>query len=382
MAWKEETAMSNKKLFITTALEEKGNFSALCQRFNISRECGYKWLKRYKELGLKGLEERSKRPLSSPLKTSPECEAKILQVRNKHPAWGARKIHAYLRRIEKISLPTPSTITRILHRHNRISEEESGKHKAFLRFEHALPNQLWQMDFKGFFEVNGERCNPLTVLDDHSRYSLCLEACKNQQTGTVQEKLIKVFREYGLPEKMTMDNGSPWACPSEIGFTTLEVWLIRLGISVTHSRPYHPQTQGKDERFHRSLKEELLKRNTFRDLEDIQRHFHEWRQCYNYERPHEALGLNPPSSRYQSSPRQYPEELPYIIYDAGSIVRKVHLSGTISYLGKNYFISESGGGLLVQIVETDRDGIVEVYLNQQKIREIDLINKVSARKII
>lgn len=227
MAWKEETTMSNKKSFIKAAIEENGSFSSLCQRFNISRECGYKWLKRYKEHGFKGLEERSRKPLSTPFKTSSECESKILEVRNAHPAWGARKIHAYLKRLGN-ALPTSSTVNRILHRHGRISKEEANKHKAFCRFEHDLPNQLWQMDFKGFFEVNGKRCNPLTVLDDHSRFSLCLKACKNQQTLTVQEALIEAFREYGLPERMTMDNGSPWGCPSEIGFTALEVWLIQI----------------------------------------------------------------------------------------------------------------------------------------------------------
>lgn len=382
MAWKEETAMSNKKLFVKLALEQKDTVSALCKVFNISRECGYKWLRRYKEFGPKGLEELSRKPLRSPSKTSMTSEQEVLKVRNKHPAWGSRKIHAYLKRFGDSSPPAPSTINRVLHRHSMIDEAESIKHTAFLRFEHAMPNQLWQMDFKGCFVVNGERCNPLTVLDDHSRYSLCLEACKNQQTVTVQEVLTRVFKEYGLPERMTMDNGSPWACPSEIGFTTLEVWLIRLGIYVTHSRPYHPQTQGKDERFHRSLKEEVLKRASFQTMEEIQKRFSEWRECYNNERPHEALGLNPPASRYRASIRRYLDPLPPIGYEEGSVVKKVQKNGIIRYMGHIYFISQSIGGLPVKIVETNRDGILEVYLNHQKVREIDLINKLAAKKII
>lgn len=381
MAWKEETAMSNKKLFVTAAIEKKTNFSALCKQFNISRECGYKWLKRYRQMGTKGLEERSRRPFSSPRKTTDECETQILEVRNKYPAWGSKKIHAYLKQRGILLLPTPSTITRILHRHFRISEKESNKHRAFLRFEHALPNQLWQMDFKGHFETKAGRCNPLTILDDHSRFSLCVQACKNQQGSTVEKALINVFREHGLPERMTMDNGSPWSSPGEVGFTALEVWLIRLGIRVSHSRPYHPQTQGKDERFHRSLKEELLDRKTFQDLEEAQQNFNEWRWSYNNERPHEALGLQAPASRYQNSPRRYPEQLPYIDYDTGSLVRKVNGKGEIYFKGDRYFISTSMIGLLLKLTESERDGIMEVYLVHQRVKEIDLINKKAARKI-
>lgn len=383
MSWKEETAMSNKKKFISAIEEKKTTFSALCKEFNISRECGYKWLRRYKENGEEGLKEKSRKPHSSPLKTSNEIELRILEVRDAHPAWGARKIYAFLARRGIDSLPDPSTITRILHRQNRIHEEASLKRKAFIRFEHSLPNQLWQMDFKGSFEIDSGRCNPLTILDDHSRYSICLRACENQQKDTVKTALINAFRIYGLPERMTMDNGSPWGNPGDTsGHTNLEVWLIRLGIYVSHSRPFHPQTQGKDERFHRSLQEELLNGKKFRDLEDVQNHFNEWRWCYNQDRPHEALGMHPPSSKYKISFRVYPEHLPEIEYSTGSELRKVEMKGDISYRGKRYFISESMRGLFVRLVESERNGIIEVYLAHQKVKEIDWINKIAAKKIV
>lgn len=382
MAWKEETAMSNRMKFISMALEKGLPFSRLCKEFDISRECGYKWLRRYQEEGSKGLEEKSRRPHSSPSKTSSGIEHTILEIRAKHPTWGGRKIHAYLERRGISSLPNPSTITRILHRHNLIEEENSLKHKAFIRFEHALPNQLWQMDFKGHFGMQSGRCHALTILDDHSRYSLGIKACSNEKTSTVKEALTYVFRQYGLPERMTMDNGSPWRSPSEkTGYTRLEVWLIQLGIYISHSRPFHPQTQGKDERFHRTLKEELLNRRQFEDLEDAQKHLDEWRKIYNYERPHEALGMLSPASRYQSSKRIYPEQLPYIDYGSGVTVRKVNNKGEIYYAGTRYFISESMTGLLVKIGESEIDGIVEVYLAHQKLKEIDLKNKVIAKKI-
>lgn len=382
MPWKEETTMSNKQKFISMALQNIDSFSALCKAFKISRQCGYKWLNRFKEMGLEGLIEESRRPISSPQKTSCVIEKKILQVREDHPAWGGRKIFAYLARKGNTDLPNPSTITRILHRHGKISEEDSLKKKKFIKFEHALPNQLWQMDFKGHFALGTERCNPLTVLDDCSRYSLALEACKNQQHSTVQEALEKVFRTYGLPERITMDNGAPWGHGyGSIGYTKLEVWLIRLGIITSHSRPYHPQTQGKDERFHRSLKAELLSKRIFVSFEDIQNEFDVWREMYNTERPHEALNMESPASRYKPSPRQYPERLPKIEYGTDAKIRKVNSDGCIDYLAHRYFISESMGGLPVHLVETERNGILEVYLCAKKVREIDLINKVSARKI-
>lgn len=380
MAWKEETAMANKKRFISSALEGKIAFSKLCKEFSISRECGYKWLKRHQEEGEEGLKEKSRKPKTSPFKTSHELEKQILEVRSEHPAWGARKIYAYLAREGVTGLPNPSTITRILHRNGQINEEDSLKHKAFIRFEHAFPNELWQMDFKGHFPIGTGRCHPLTILDDHSRYSLDVRACANEQMLTVKWALINVFRQYGLPKKMTMDNGPPWGLGGETrGYTSLEIWLMRLDIYVSHSRPCHPQTQGKDERFHRSLQEELISRKQFRDIEDSQRHFDEWRWCYNNKRPHEALKMDTPTSRYQNSTRGYPEKLPDIEYESGSIVRKINGVGEIYYAGQRYFISEGMKGLLVRIAESGRDGILDVYLMRHKVREIDLVSKTTAK---
>lgn len=382
MPWKEETTMSMKARFVAMALQKTVSITELCREFNISRECGYKWLRRYQKMGEDGLKEKSRRPHSSPSKTPILTETMILEVRKRHHAWGARKIHAYLRQHGFTDLPDPSTITRILHRHGKITEEESQKRKAFIRFEHALPNQLWQMDFKGHFAMTNGRCNPLTILDDCSRYSLALKACENQKEVVVRAILIEVFREYGLPEKITADNGSPWGNGRAThGYTNLEVWMIRLGIDITHSRPFHPQTQGKDERFHRTLKEELLKGREFTDLEDAQRHFDQWRKCYNEKRPHEAIGMLPPMAKYIPSIRPYPERLPGIEYDSGSIVRKVQKTGEISYGGDRYFISESMREMYVKLLETERKGIIAVYLCTKKVKEIDLINKVVDRRI-
>src|SRR5262249_28011286 len=160
------------------------------------------------------------------------------------------------------------------------------RHRPYQRFEHDAPNCLWQMDFKGHFATQTARCHPLTVLDDHSRFAVGLQACPDQRTETVKDRLTHIFRRYGLPQRMTRDNGSPWGSDADHRFTPLTVWLMRLDIRVSHSRPYHPQTQGKDERFHKTLGLELLRDRFFRDLAQAQRCFDDWRYVYNLQRPH------------------------------------------------------------------------------------------------
>src|SRR5438034_1804391 len=176
-------------------------------------------------------------------------------------------------------VPSPSTITSILHRHHLVTNEEALKHKPWIRFEHPQPNDLWQMDFKGDFALGRGRCYPLTVLDDHSRFALGLVACPNQRTETTRTALVSVFRRYGLPWRLAMDNGMPWAAyhHGRTCYTEFSVWLIRLGIRLSFSRPHHPQTQGKAERFHRTLAVELLRDQLWRNQPECQRAFEKWR---------------------------------------------------------------------------------------------------------
>lgn len=213
--------------------------------------------------------------------------SKVLAVREAHPTWGGRKIAARLCHLGEHSVPAPSTITAIVHRHDRIDPAESAKRGPWRRFEHAAPNDLWQMDFKGEFKMaNGRWCYPLTVLDDHSRFNLALRACGDQKRPTVQSQLTAVFQRYGLPQAMLMDNGTPWSVSHSIGaYTKLSVWLLRLQIRVIRGRPYHPQTQGKEERFHRTLNTELLQGRPFNDLRHSQMQFDPWREIYNHPRP-------------------------------------------------------------------------------------------------
>lgn len=371
MPWQEVSAMSLKREFIVLANQEGANVRELCRRFQISSRTAYKWLHRFQEEGVAGLAGRSRRPGRSPGQTPPAVEAAVLRMREEHPAWGGRKIGARLRHLGHEAVPSPATITAILHRHGLIDPAESAKRPHWQRFEHPAPNDLWQMDFKGHFPLVHGRCHPLTVLDDHSRFALGLEACGNERGDTVRQRLTHIFRHYGLPTRMVMDNGAPWGNDAAHVHTPLTVWLMRLGISVSHGRPYHPQTQGKDERFHRTLHAELLQGNSFKDLSVCQPAFDRWRHMYNFERPHQAIGLLTPGSRYAASPRGYPETLPAIEYSDGDIVRKVWANGSVSFQGRRFHVANAFRGYPIAFRPTAIDGVWDAYFLVHPICRVD-----------
>ncbi len=372
MPWKEVSPMSEKEFFVKQACQPDANITQLCADFGISRPTGYELLKRYKKEGKAGLQLRSRRPKTSPHKTPEEIEDAILLLRDKHPKWGGDKIRSYLMK-QGLTMPNEKTIDRILKRHGRVTIEESLKRKTFIRFEHEHPNDLWQMDFKGHFKLNdGLRCHPLTLLDDHSRFSLEIRSCQYERFETVKPALIGVFREYGLPLRMTMDNGAPWGCSSAQLHTKLTTWLIMQGIIVLHSRPRHPQTQGKLERFHRTLKAELISEYMFDNLAHAQQGFDWWRQIYNDERPHAAIEMQVPSERYKRSAREYVENPSPYIYDSSLEIRKVGNKGNISYHGRHYTVGEGFAGYHVGLKPTKDERIVDVYFCHQKVLKIDL----------
>jgi transposase InsO family protein len=263
MPWREVSVMEQRREFVRLAMQEGANRRELCRRFGIHPETGYKWLARW-QAG-QDVADRSRRPHGSPRRTASVIEQRVVAVRDAHPAWGARKIARCLER-EEMSPPAVSTVHQILRRSDRIKAPLGGA-VASQRFEMPAPNLLWQMDFKGWVRLgNDAQCHPLTVVDDHSRYDLCLQACADQRGDTVRDRLQATFRHYGLPEAFFVDNGSPWGDPSGEHWTRFEVWLLKLGIAVIHSRPYHPQGRGKNERFHRTLNAEVLALRCFRDL--------------------------------------------------------------------------------------------------------------------
>jgi transposase InsO family protein len=318
MPWREVSIMEQRREFVRLAMQEGANRRELCRRFGIHPDTGYKWLARWAS-GDRELCDQSRRPHASPARSEAAMEALVLKVRDAHPAWGARKIARCLER-DVLTPPARSTVHEILRRHGRVVAPV-GSPRASQRFEKPAPNLLWQMDFKGWVQLgNGMHCHPLTMVDDHSRYVPCLKACADEQGVTVQNQLEITFRHYGLPEALFVDNGGPWGDSSETRWTRLSVWLLKLGVEVLHSRPYHPQSRGKNERFHRTLKDEVFAFRRFRDLAEVQRAFDQWREVYNFERPHEALGQEVPASRYRASPRSMPDRLPKVQYDPHEIV--------------------------------------------------------------
>jgi transposase InsO family protein len=355
--------------FVALAQGEQANIRQLCRRYGISPTTGYKWLKRCREG--QGLAEGSRRPARSPRQCPAEVEQAILALRHAHPAWGARKIKHRLLALGQAGLPATSTVHAILARHGCISAQASAAATPWQRFEHPAPNDLWQMDFKGHVPLHQGRCHPLTVLDDHSRFNLCLHACAQENRATVQERLIDVFRRYGLPGRMTMDNGAPWG-DTEAHFTRMDVWLMKQGIAVSHSRPYHPQTQGKDERFHRTLHAEVLQGLPFADLATSQRAFDAWRTIYNEQRPHEALGMQVPQQRYHPSTREYQPHPHPPEYADPKQVRRVEDKGMIAWQRHLYAIGRAFGGERVAIRPTDADHIHEVFWSTHRIARIDL----------
>ena len=373
MAWQPKDLMDIKRDFVALAAQEGCNRRELCRRFGISPKTGYALLARYAQEGAAAYMPRSRRPTGSPTRTSPEVEKAVTDLRTLHPTWGGRKI---ARRLQDLGLQSvaPSTVTAILNRHGLISAQASAAATPWQRFEHEQPNALWQIDFKGYVDTPVGRCHPLTLLDDHSRFNLALRACARQEGATVRGQLTEVFRTYGLPVRINADNGAPWGSPREPGqVSELALWLIRLGIRVSFSRPYHPQTNGKDERFHRSLKAEVLSGTSFANLQHAQVAFDRWREVYNHERPHQALDMATPASRYRMSERSYPQLLPAIEYGPQDTVVMVKALGEMQFQGRRYKLSSALRGLPVAVRALgSHDGLYGVYFMHHKLREIDL----------
>ena len=361
--------MSQKREMVRMALQKEAIIAAIARTFHVQRSVVYRYRERYRRFGDAGLQERSRRPASSPKQTERATEQLVLELRDE-THWGARKIAKRLRDTGKAKLHK-STVHSILTRYRRIDPIDSQSHEPWQFFEHPYPNDLWQMDFTGWITTDSGRCHPLTLLDDHSRFSLGLRACSNETTDTVQRCLTGIFDRYGLPKAMTMDNGSPWGDEGGPRLTKLTAWMVRLGIRVSHSRPYHPQTQGKDERFHATMVAELLRWSHFRDLIEAQAAFDRWRDRYNLERPHESLGMATPVTRYQPSTRRMPSSLPPIEYAAGDEVRKVDNNGRISFRGRLIRVGKGCSVLPVAIRPTTEDGVFDVYFCHQRIAKID-----------
>jgi transposase InsO family protein len=369
MTWGSVDIQEQRVRFVVVASRREKSFQALCREFEVSRPTGYRWLRRYQEQGLAGIAERSRRPHLSPRQTGGVWEEQVVQLRQRYPDWGARKLQVLLRRAG-VSLPL-STIHRILLRRGLVRIED--RHAAALqRFERAEPNQLWQMDFKG--STGWETAvGPLSVLDDHSRYLIALRGTWTTKAEPVREHLESAFSECGVPEAMLMDHGTPWwNANAPTGATWLTVWLMRQGIELHWSGYRHPQTQGKVERFHGSLQRTQGRRGV--PEQERQRWLDEYRHEYNQVRPHEALGMQTPASRWRPSERRYdPNPQPWQ-YPEGATVVKVGSQGQI-WAERRWDISLALAGQWVQLVRVEERMLV--YHCRTVVRELDLASQRS-----
>ena len=375
MPWAERKVSQMREEFVKRVLAGEASKSALCREYGISRPTGDKWIKRY-EAG-DTLENRSRAPQNRPRETATEMEKKIVAYRQAHPAIGATKLRRILENQGCQNVPSHSTINRIFAKNGLITKEASLAATPHQRFEKSEPNEMWQADYKGHFAMkNGQRCHPLNIIDDYSRFNLCCQAQLTETFEEIRPVMVRLFQEYGMPFSLLCDNGNPWGTAQSVGFSRFEVWLMELGILTLHGRALHPQTQGKEESFNRSMTKELLKHTTISDQPDAQRQFDAYRDFYNNERPHHALSLDTPSQRYTPSPRAYPKRIRPWEYPPDRELRRVKETGYFNHGGQGYFLSEAFAGKDIAVYPSHIRGCITLQFRQFKIGRIDLERRV------
>jgi transposase InsO family protein len=367
MPWSTNTVSELRTAFVHAVRTAGRPVAAAARDFGISRPTAYKWLTRFDQQ--QPMHDRSRAPRRSPGRTAEALEAAVLAVRDQF-GWGPRKIVAYLKSQDQPAPPV-RTAGAILRRRHRIAPVPAPAPEAVQRFERPEPNQLWQLDFKGFVEINRQRIYPLTILDDHSRFLLALRCCTDQTYVSAWNVLWDAMGEYGLPDQLLCDNAFGTHGRVAPGLSWFEARLIRLGIRPIHGRAYHPQTQGKIERLHGTLERELFPRLPHDDLSVFQAGLDRWRRCvYNALRPHEALGDVAPLSRWRPSGRARPAALPTIGYPLGAVVRKVSSGGDVQWRGARIL---AGHGLVGEYVRVEpSDGTVELYYGTYRLRQVPL----------
>ena len=375
MPWETTNHMTQRELFINDYMKQHDTMAALCRRYGIQRRIGYKWVERYQQNGRAGLEDLSRAPLHHPHRCSPETVERILALRHEHPLWGAPKIRTLLEDKEpKRKPPAASTIGEIL-RHEGLTRPGKQRRRT-PPYEQPLahaeaPNDVVSIDFKGWFRArNGERIDPLTLIDNHSRYVLCCQALEGCDFAHVQAVMANVFSEYGLPKRIRSDNGAPFASRAIAGLSRLSIWWVKLGIGVERIPPGTPSANGRQERFHRTLKQHTAEPPAATKRAQ-QREFRRFCREYNEQRPHQALGQRRPASVYYGSPRSYRGQLPAVEYPPGYLRRMVGKRGEMYWRGRRIFVSEVLGGEPVGLEAID-DGIYRVWFSTLELGRFDV----------
>jgi putative transposase len=353
MPWQECYKMDERLRFVARLLDGE-KMAALCREFDVSRKTGYKIFSRYKDCGLEGLTDRSRRPYRHANRLPFQTEKLIVQLKREHPSWGAPKIREKLRRRHsEMTLPAISTVHAVLDRHGLVTRGRRRRYKAegTSLSKPTRPNDLWCADYKGEFMLADKRyCYPLTITDFASRYLICCDALATTKAIYAFTVFERAFKDFGLPLAIRTDNGCPFASTGAFfGLSKLSVWWLRLGIGIERIKPGNPQQNGRHERMHLTLKKEAT-RPAAKNFLQQQGKFDRFIECYNHERPHQALGMQYPAELYKPSPRPYNglSELEYpfhdrtiTVTDCGRICigrRKINLSQVFS--GQNVGVRE------------------------------------------
>jgi transposase InsO family protein len=356
MPWKERCAVDLRIEMINDWLSKEYTVTELSHYYQVSRKTLHKWIKRYRVYGEIGLKELSRVPHYHPNTTSEDKIEAILRVKKQHLKWGPRKVIARLRN-EKPgeNWPADSTVSTILRKHGLINQRKYRHHtppytKPFLACDQS--NRVWSADYKGQFRMGNERlCYPLTISDNYSRYVLVCQGLTKPTYMQTQPYFEWAFRQYGLPDSIRTDNGTPFASAGLGGLSRLSVWFIKLGIRPERITAGCPEQNGRHERMHKTLKDETAdppKKN----INEQQKAFNDFVNIYNNERPHEALGQRPPASVYCKSSRGYPYKLPSIEYDNHTTVRYVHPNGRMTWHATDVYISQSLSGEYIGLKQT------------------------------
>ena len=376
--------MLEKLAFIGACLDRTERIAEICDRFGISEKTGQKWLKRFREIGPQGLEDRSRARLTHPHRITEEVAERVIALRRKYPLYGPAMLRDWLLQHEPdVHWPAASSIGELLKRANLIRSKrrhQSPEQKALFgsRTKALEPNIVWTADFKGEFRLrkgSGPYCYPLTVLDLHTHYLLGCKALETTSVTPARQSFIRLFHEYGLPRVIRTDNGIPFAQPNALGrLGALGFWWIRLGIRPEHIRPARPAENGAHERFHKTLKAAATKPAS-ESFASQQKRFDSFRAEYNTERPHQSLPEHrPPAHLYTVSPRAYPARLPAIVYPENSFVRLVDAAGNIKWRNQAIFLSTNLAGEYVSLTEGEED-IFNIAFGAMELGDFDSNNK-------
>jgi transposase InsO family protein len=374
----ETDARRQRQQFYRDYVSGQWSMSELCDRYQVSRPTGYKWIGRIEQDGLKAVVDRSRKPRGQPHRTPDRIERELLALRERY-GWGATKLLQILgRRYPSWSLPARSTVNEILDRHGKLRKNRrrrKWKHPGAARLDSDAPNQIWPADFKGQFKTRDAKyCYPLTVTDHYSRMLLLCKGLLSVRTEGAKPAFKRLFREVGIPDAIRTDNGAPFASTGIHGLCELNVWWMQLGIVHQRIRPSSPQENGQHERMHKDLKREAA-RPPADNLAKQQRQLDQFRHRYNHERPHEALDGDFPAERWQPSAKAYSGRLRRPEYPGHFEVRKVSASGTFRLLSGQYFLSNALRGENIGLEEVDDDIWAIVYYNTL-LGRIDLKNGI------